>query len=113
MHVNLREMIRDILHQSTESDPGRIAELLMAKLDPSDHAEALAETIRPYVHQVVKSARYSGSAEGRPDTPPWPARRGPTHTATPTPSALPARPSSATCGLKLVASTKRRKRSDD
>lgn len=56
---NLRHAIRDVLNDSAEADPGVIAELVFAQIGPRDRAEALRQSLRIMVRQVVSESRIS------------------------------------------------------
>ena len=54
---NLRQTVRDMLTESDVADPGRIAEMVMVRIAPDDHATALSQALRLFVRQVISETR--------------------------------------------------------
>lgn len=53
----LRHLVRDVLDSTSEADPGVLAGLVLATIPRGKTREALAQTLRIYVRQVITESR--------------------------------------------------------
>lgn len=58
----LRHVVRDVLTDTDLADPGDLADVVLERI-PSEHVhDALSQTLRIYVRQVISEVRNSGPA---------------------------------------------------
>lgn len=53
----LRHLVREVLSDSDEADPGRIADMVLAQIPPRQTRTALAQALRLFVRQVISETR--------------------------------------------------------
>lgn len=58
---NLRQVVRDVLRESDEADPGVIAGQVIARIPKSAYGAALSQAMRLFVRQVVSETRTSNA----------------------------------------------------
>lgn len=77
---DLRTVVRSVLDSSNSANLGSLAEAVYDRIDPANHAEALRQTLRGFVRQMV--------SEQRPDlAPPLPPASAPSIAGGQVPSA--------------------------
>lgn len=62
---NLRVLVHEVLETSTMPDPGDVAEEVFRRVPPEEHGEALRQTLRLFVRQVIGELRV-GNPSTRP-----------------------------------------------
>lgn len=72
--INLRALIRDILTACDEADPGVIAEAVIVRIPDEELRDALHQTMRYFVRQIISELRIANSPQPGPITGPMPAR---------------------------------------
>ncbi len=58
----LRRLVRDVLTESDEADPGTLADAVLARIPKAQVRQALAQTLRLYVRQVISETRTGSNA---------------------------------------------------
>ena len=59
--LNLRALVRDVLRETSEADPGVIAEAVLGLIPAKQSREALEQTMRLFVRQVISEVRVSNA----------------------------------------------------
>lgn len=57
MTFSLRDTVRDVLDAGNDADPGVIADKVFEQIPPAKQAEALQQTLRLFVRQVISEQR--------------------------------------------------------
>lgn len=57
----LRTLVREVLSDSAEADPGAVADKVLASIPREHLVAALAQALRPYVRQVISEERIAHS----------------------------------------------------
>lgn len=55
--LNLRALVREILAETDEADPGAIARTVMGRIPTDKQGEALIQTLRLFVRQIISENR--------------------------------------------------------
>ena len=58
----LRHVVRDVLAETTEADPGKLAGLVLARIPKKDYHAALSQALRLFVRQIISETRTGHNA---------------------------------------------------
>ena len=58
----LRHVVRDVLAETTEADPGKLAGLVLARIPKKDYPAALSQALRLFVRQIISETRTGHNA---------------------------------------------------
>lgn len=63
---SLRHLVRDVLAESSEADPGAIAALVLARITKPNTRDALDQALRLFVRQVISETRIKSAPNPAP-----------------------------------------------